>query len=76
METLMQGFHSKNIEIDEIWCYIAKKEKRLTTDEKLKGVTGGQYGFVAFEADSKLVPTFAIGRCNVQTTLIFISQLA
>ncbi|MFC1533579.1 IS1 family transposase [Thermodesulfobacteriota bacterium] len=52
-----------------------KKEKRLTDKDRLHGEYGDQYVFVAMDADTKLVPTFTVGKRNSHTTLIFIQAL-
>lgn len=75
MDNKMKGFHSHRIQVDEIWTFIKKKEKRLTWEERLNPNLGDQYVFVALDADTKLVPTFAVGKRNTETALRFILDL-
>ncbi len=72
----MKGFHSRHIEADEIWCYVFKKEGRLTEkDRTVHPERGDQYVFVALDAESKLIPTFLVGKRDGQTALAFMEDL-
>ena len=75
LDEKVKGFHSKFIQKDEIWCYVLKKEKSQTKEEKLSGLFGDQYCFVAMDAESKLVPTFRIGKRTLENATEFISTL-
>ena len=70
-----KDINSNQIQIDEIWTYVGKKEKKLSEREKAKAVLGDQYVFVALDAETKLVPAFTVGKRNMETTLQFISTL-
>ena len=63
----MRHLECKNIQIDEIWTYVKKKQYRLTEEEKLDLTIGDQYVFVALDADTKLVPTFTVGKRTGET---------
>jgi len=71
----LKGFHSNYLEADEIWTFVQKKERKLTLLEKCDSDIGDQYVFVVLDAESKLVPTFAVGKRTVETTRYFISEL-
>lgn len=71
----LKGFHSKYLEADEIWTFVQKKERRLTPIEKDNPEIGDQYVFVVLDAESKLIPTFAVGKRNIETTRYFIGEL-
>ena len=75
LDTKMRGFHSRLIQADEIWTFVGKKERALNEAEKKNPALGDQYVFVALDAETKLVPTFTIGKRNAQTTMIFIQDL-
>lgn len=72
----MKNLKLENIQADEIWCYVGKKQKHLSSEEKRKGDLGDQYVFVALDADSKLVPSYTIGKRNTQITYQFIKDLS
>lgn len=71
----LKGFHSKLIEADEIWTFVRKKERRLTDEEQLNREIGDQYVFVALDAETKLVPTFLVGKRDGETALKFMTEL-
>lgn len=76
LEERMRGFHSRYIEADEIWCYVFKKEGRLTAKDRTEHPErGDQYVFVALDAESKLIPTFRVGKRDGQTALAFMEDL-
>jgi len=71
----IKDFHSRLIQVDEIWTFVGKKEKKLTESEKDSNLFGDQYCFVAMDAESKLIPNYEVGKRNLETTLKFISNL-
>ena len=71
----LKSFHSKLIEADEIWTFVRKKERRLTDEERLNPELGDQYVFVALDAETKLVPTFLVGKRDGETALRFMIDL-
>lgn len=75
MDDQLQNFHCHRIQVDEIWTFVKKKEKRLTNKERLQGEFGDQYVFVALDADTKLVPNFTVGKRDAETTLEFMIDL-
>lgn len=60
MDSHMTNLDVKRLQADEIWTYVAKKQ-RLVKDTDTDAV-GDQYIFVALDPDTKLVPTYLIGR--------------
>lgn len=75
MNKFLRGFHCHQIQVDEIWTFVRKKEKRLTPLEKLNRNLGDQYVFVALDPDTKLIPTFAVGKRDGTTALKFMLDL-
>lgn len=71
----MQGFHSRLIQVDEIWTFCRKKEQRLTEAEQSNPELGDQYVFVAIDAESKLVPTFTVGKRDAENARQFMQEL-
>jgi IS1 family transposase/lambda repressor-like predicted transcriptional regulator len=72
----LQGLKCRRIQCDEIWAFVYAKAKNLP--DPLRGAFG--YGDVwtwtALDADSKLVPTWAVGRRDGFTAQAFIRALA
>ena len=58
----MQGIPAGEIECDEIWAFVGKKDKNLTIEEKKRGDLGSQFIWVAMDRNTKLVPSWLIGK--------------
>ncbi len=75
MKDKIRDFHSEQIQVDEIWTFIKKKESRLRGKERFNPALGDQYVFVALDANTKLIPCFVVGKRNTETALKFIKAL-
>src|SRR5579863_6749511 len=73
MGRLIVNIPVKDVQADEIWSFIQKKEKRCGPDDDPN--FGDAYCFVAIERHSKLVLNFALGKRDQATTDIFIEGL-
>lgn len=56
----------RDVECDEVWSYIGKKQKRLRPEDDQN--LGDCYAFVAIERHSKLVLNIAMGKRDQATT--------
>jgi IS1 family transposase len=63
------------VQCDEIWCYVAKKQKQCTEEEKRIGEVGDQYIFVAMDSDSKLVISYLVGKRNLENSRSIMKDL-
>lgn len=63
------------LEIDELWSYVGKKQRHVKKGEDESRV-GDQWCFVAIDAETKVIPTFAIGKRTEETTNLFIADVA
>jgi transposase-like protein/IS1 family transposase len=70
MAEKVRNVEVRDVECDELWAFIAKKQKRVkpTDDQNL----GDCYTFVAIERHSKLVLNIAMGKRDQSTTDAFI----
>src|ERR1700677_294181 len=68
----MRGIASKNIEVDEIWGFIGAKKKNAVRT----GNYGDVWTFIALDADTKLIPSFVVGKRDSYHTKMFIADLA
>jgi transposase-like protein/IS1 family transposase len=75
MGRLIVNVPVKDVECDEIWGFVRKKEGHKWPHEANDGSIGDAYTFVAIERNSKLVLNFALGRRNQATTDAFIEGL-
>ncbi len=76
-DSFVMNVKSNFIQCDEIWCYVQKKQKQLTADERYyeNSDFGDQYTFVAIDAETKLVTNYLTGKRNYENTLSFIRDL-
>jgi IS1 family transposase len=72
MDTKMRGLNCANIEVDEIWGWIGSKNKNA----ERTGHYGDVWTFIALDADSKLIPSFIVGKRDAYHARAFISDLA
>jgi IS1 family transposase len=63
------------IEIDEIWGYVAKKQKNVRKGEDVYSI-GDQWTFVAIDADTKLIPCFRTGKRDMINAKAFLADLS
>jgi IS1 family transposase len=75
MGRLIVNVPVKDVQADEIWGCVAKKEAHKWPWESDDNSIGDAYCFVAVERNSKLVLNFALGRRDQKTTDIFIEGL-
>jgi IS1 family transposase len=75
LDQMMRDLPCTDIQIDEIWGYVAKKQKNIQDDDNPK-VVGDQWTFVAIDSDTKLIPCFRTGKRDFTTTRAFILDLA
>lgn len=71
---LMRNLNVGCIELDEIWSYVGKKQKRLGPDDT-RAELGDQYVFVALDATRKAILAYAVGKRDGATTNAFCCDL-
>jgi len=75
MDHSMRNLHLDHLQLDEIWTFCLKKQGKLTQTEKANSLIGDQYLFVALDEQTKLIPSYALGKRNEETTERFIRDL-
>jgi transposase-like protein/IS1 family transposase len=75
MGRLIVNVAVSDVQCDEIWGFVKKKEAHKFPFEKDDNSIGDAYCFVAIERQKKLVLNFALGRRDQATTDIFIEGL-
>jgi len=70
----MRRLPCKVVQMDEIWTYVGKKEKQVRPDDNPEQV-GDQYVFVSMDSETKLVPSFRIGKRNAANAWYFVQDL-
>ncbi len=76
METKLQNLDVQDVEVDEIWGFVGKKEGHRTAYEQDFAGIGDAYCFVAMERNTKLVITHYLGKRTAPSTEHFIAKLA
>ena len=75
MGRLIVNVPVKDVQCDEIWAFVGKKEAHKLPMEAHDESMGDAYCFVAIERNTKLVLNFALGRRSQATTDAFIEGL-
>jgi len=73
LDTRLRGIRTRYVQSDEIWCYVGKKARHVRKSDPAE--LGDQWVFVAMDAETKLVPSFVIGKRTRETTLRFLRDL-
>jgi IS1 family transposase len=68
----MRGLKCKNVEIDEIWGFVGAKNKNAS----IAGAYGDVWTFIALDADTKIIPSFVVGKRDSYHAKMFVDDLA
>jgi IS1 family transposase len=71
----MRNLDCDRLEIDELWAFIGKKQRHVKAEDDASRV-GDTWTFVAIDSDTKLVPSFLVGKRDVASTRAFIADVA
>jgi IS1 family transposase len=72
MDEKMRGLTCKQIEVDEIWGFIGAKQKNANRSDNF----GDVWTFIALDADTKLIPSFVVGKRDSFHAKEFMNDLA
>jgi IS1 family transposase len=72
MDEKMRDLHCQQIEVDEIWGFIGAKRKNAAR----AGAYGDVWTFIALDADTKLIPSFTVGKRDAYHAKAFMEDLA
>jgi IS1 family transposase len=72
MDEKMRGLTCKQIQVDEIWGFIGAKQKNA----QRAGAYGDVWTFIALDADTKLIPSFVVGKRDSYHAKMFMDDLA
>ncbi len=75
MDEKMRDLGCDRLEIDELWAFVSKKQRHVTSEDDASRV-GDTWTYVALDADTKLVPSFLVGKRDAACTQAFISDVA
>lgn len=75
MDETMRDLSCQHVQVDEIWGYIAKKQRHIREGEDSRQI-GDVWTFVALDPDSKLVPVYRVGKRTRPEATAFLDDLA
>lgn len=74
LDTKMQNLTCENLQFDELWGFIGKKEKHV--DQFDDPTKGDVWTFCALDAETKLIPSFRVGKRTAANTKAFVADVA
>jgi len=75
LDSYMRHLSCKYIELDEIWCFVGKKQRHIQKTDDPEEV-GDQWVFVAIDSESKIIPSYKIGKRTGTTAKSFLNDLS
>jgi IS1 family transposase len=75
LDEQMHGIKSNFVQVDEIWTYVGVKEKRLNETHNAMTM-GDQYVFIAMDAETKLIPSFMVGKRSATNAYLLMRDLS
>ncbi|CAN5898386.1 IS1 family transposase [soil metagenome] len=74
-DRMVRNVPAKRVQLDELWAFVGKKEKRVTWEQKGQGL-GDVWTYYALDQDHKLVISYRVGNRDARTTYAFVQDLA
>lgn len=74
LDAKMRNLESKQIQVDELWSFIQKKEAQKQDVHAAE--QGDVWTFLAIDPETKLIPSFTIGKRDRYHTRMFMEDLA
>lgn len=71
----MRDLPCRRIQVDEIWAFVQKKQRWVTPQDDRRRV-GDMWTFVALDPDTKLVPTYRVGKRTASVARAFMHDLS
>lgn len=75
-DVTLRNIRSRRIQCDEIWSFVYAKSKNVPAEHAGEWGYGDVWTWVAIDSDTKLVPSWAVGRRDGFTASAFIADLA
>jgi IS1 family transposase len=75
-DQIISNIHTRYVQVDEIWTFVQKKQKRLTLNEEEIGEFGDQYVFIGIDAETKLAVSYVVGKREGRTAYLFMQNLS
>lgn len=75
MDEQMRELDCRQIQVDEIWGFVGKKQRNVDPNDNPEN-HGDIWTFVALDPETKLVPTYHVGKRDWENTSAFVHDLA
>jgi IS1 family transposase len=73
LDQKMRGLSCQHLQFDEIWGFIGKKERHMRPEDD--PTLGDVWTFCAIDSDTKLVPSFKVGKRDNATANAFVADV-
>jgi IS1 family transposase len=74
LDQKMRNLPCRHLQFDEIWGFIGKKERHMRPEDSPE--LGDAWTFCAIDSETKLVPSFKVGKRDLVTANAFVSDVA
>src|ERR1041384_6349062 len=74
LDRKMRNLDCQSIQVDEIWGFVGKKDRSLKESDNVYEV-GSVWTYCAIDSDTKIVPSYLVGKRDHESTHAFISDL-
>jgi IS1 family transposase len=74
LDSKMQDLGCNYLQLDEVWGFIGKKERHCGVDDSPE--FGDVWTYCAIDSETKLVPSFKVGKRTLATTTEFVHDVA
>ena len=75
-DRVLVNLSCKKIQCDEIWSFCYAKERNVPQEHKGEFGYGDIYTWTAIDADTKLIPSYLVGRRDAEYARVFMLDLA
>lgn len=70
----VRGVKPRYVQMDELWCFIHKKQKRVHTGDPFEW--GDTYTWVAIDAETKLIISYLVGKRDAYDAMRFVKDFS
>jgi hypothetical protein len=74
LDAKMHDLTCRHLQFDELWGFIGKKQRHVQPDDN--PTLGDVWTFCAIDSDTKIVPSFKVGKRDAETANAFVSDIA
>lgn len=74
LDSMMHDLPCTRLELDELWAFVGKKQRHVKATDNAS--LGDCWTYVALCADTKLVPSFLVGKRDRMNTNAFVADVA